>query len=217
MAKQVGPLYVTGTIDGIVFYKLGDQYYMRSKGDYKSGKQMRKDRRYTRTLEQADRFGVAAKLVRSVYYRHLPRAVRRHGLYGKLTGMVNQWLYRGKSKEEAKELLLAHLQSLVAAAKLPAQNAVVTPARTEETTKSTVPTTNADQPTTVNAQHPTVNRQPSSVNQQQLANTEQTTTINTQRYTKHPRYLSRWKVNRKGRLLLPQRTSQPSPPLPLRC
>ena len=43
MAKQVGPLFITGTIDGIIFYKLGDHYYMRSKGSYKSGKQMRRD------------------------------------------------------------------------------------------------------------------------------------------------------------------------------
>ena len=43
MAKQVGPVFITGTIDGIIFYKLGDTYYLRSKGDYKSAKMMRKD------------------------------------------------------------------------------------------------------------------------------------------------------------------------------
>src|SRR5438552_1929470 len=49
MAKQVGPLFITGTIDGIIFYKLNGQYYMRSKGDYRSGKQMRKDPRLKRS------------------------------------------------------------------------------------------------------------------------------------------------------------------------
>src|SRR6476620_248999 len=100
MAKQVGPLFITGTIDGIIFYKLGDQYYMRSNGSYKSGKQMRKDPYLKRTMQNADRFGVASRLVKSVYYRHLPREVRKNGLFGKLTGMVNRWLREEKSKEE---------------------------------------------------------------------------------------------------------------------
>ena len=82
MAKQAGPLFFTGTIDGIVFYKLGDQYYMRSKGDYKSGKQMRKDPAYKRTMQNADTFGEASKLVKYWYYRQVPKAERKHGLFG---------------------------------------------------------------------------------------------------------------------------------------
>ena len=116
MAKQVGPLFFTGTVDGVIFYKLGNQYYMRSKGDYKSGKQMRKDPHYKRTMQQADQFGTASKLLKEVYYRHLPRAVRKHGLYGKLTGLVNRWLQQGKGREEVRALLLAHCQTLAAAA-----------------------------------------------------------------------------------------------------
>ena len=128
MAKQVGPLFVTGTIDGIIFYKLGNQYYMRSKGSYKSGKQMRKDPSYKRTMQNAYRFGEASEIVKSVYYRHLPKAVRKHGLFGKLTGLVNRWLYAGKAEAEVRELLLAHCQHLAATTNTP----VVTAAKQME-------------------------------------------------------------------------------------
>ena len=178
MAKQVGPLFFTGTVDGIIFYKLGDQYYMRSKGDYKSGKQMRKDRTYQRTMQQANRFGGAAKLVKEVYYRHLPRAVRKHGLFGKLTGLVNRWLYAGKAIAEVRELLLAHCQTLAAG----------TP--TNNGQQSTI----ADQRTTHNAQRKTINVQ----------RTTPSTHPPTHR-VKQARYLSKWKVKRDGRLHIPKR------------
>ncbi|ANE49445.1 hypothetical protein [Flavisolibacter tropicus] len=114
MAKQVGPVFITGTIDGIIFYKLGDTYYLRSKGDYKSAKRMRKDPSLKRTMANAERFGVAARMVKRVYYRQLPGTVRKPGLFARLTGMVNKWLYQGHTKEEAQELLMAHCQVLAA-------------------------------------------------------------------------------------------------------
>ena len=146
MAKQVGPLFITGTIDGIIFYKLGEKYYLRSKGAYKSGKQMRKDPYYRRTIEKADQFGLASKLVRWVYYRHLPRAVRKNGLFGKLTGMVNRWLQEGKSKEEVQEMLIAHCTSL-----LP-----VKPPQSAAIDKTTIPKNRS----TINDQRSTLNHQP---------------------------------------------------------
>jgi hypothetical protein len=111
MAKQVGPLFFTGTIDGIIFYKVGDKYYSRSKGSYKSAKHMRRNPKYKRTMENADRFGMASTLVREVYYQHIPKALRKRGVYGKLTGKVRDWLQEGRSREEALVLLIAHCQS----------------------------------------------------------------------------------------------------------
>jgi hypothetical protein len=113
MAKQVGPLFITGTIDGIIFYKLGEQYYIRSKGSYKSAKYMRRDPRLKRTMQKAAQFGQASDITKEVYYRHLPREIRKHGLFGQLTGRVNRWLQQGKTREEAKALLITHCQSLV--------------------------------------------------------------------------------------------------------
>ena len=156
MAKQVGPLFFTGTIDGLIFYKLGDNYYIRSKGSYKSGRQMRKDPRYARTLQQADRFGEAVNLLKVLYYRHLPRSVRKHGLFGQLTGLVNCWLYAGKSTEEVRELLIAHLQQLAAGAATP-------PAPKQKAAKPTSakqPTPITEHRTTNNDQHPIITEQP---------------------------------------------------------
>jgi hypothetical protein len=114
MAKQAGPVLFTGTIDGIIFYKVGDKYYSRSKGSYKSAKHMRRNPRYKRTMENADQFGGASKLVQEIYYRHVPKQHRKQGVYGQLTGLVNGWLHEGKSREEAQALLIAHCQTLSA-------------------------------------------------------------------------------------------------------
>jgi hypothetical protein len=177
MAKQVGPLFITGTIDGIIFYKLGDQYYIRSKGCYKSAKYMRKDPRLQRTMQKANQFGVASKLVKEVYYRHLPREVRRQGLFGKLTGMVNGWLQKGKTKEEARELLIAHCQTLVPeglVAPITSVTYVAEPA-----------------PARVQAQSAVV------------STTRKPAIVPTQK-AKKARYLSYWKVKQSGRLQVPR-------------
>jgi len=190
MAKQAGPVLFTGTIDGIIFYKLGNQYYARSKGSYKSARHIRRNPKYQRTMEKADQFGRASQLVKEVYYSHLPRAVRKHGLYGKLTGLVNGFLQQGKSRAEVRDLLITHCQLLAAA---------VTPTAAQQPPLST-----SEQPSPNNEQPPTVNPQPSSVNQQLSAvnSHDQRSTLNCQR-PKQARYLSRWKVKPNGRLHIP--------------
>ena len=181
MAKQVGPLFITGTIDGIIFYKLGDQYYIRSKGDYKSGKQMRKDPRLKRTMQKAAQFGAASDITKEVYYRHLPREIRKHGLFGKLTGRVNSWLQQGKSREEAKAALIAHCQTLVPEGMV----APITPViYVEEPSPKTAEVKTAT---------PLVVQKP--------------VTAAPTRNAKKARYLSHWKVKSNGRLHIPKRQS----------
>ena len=41
MAKQAGPHYFTGTIGDLIFYKLGDNYYVRQKGEPTTGTKKR--------------------------------------------------------------------------------------------------------------------------------------------------------------------------------
>jgi hypothetical protein len=174
MAKQVGPLFITGTIDGIIFYKLGEQYYIRSKGCYKSAKYMRRDPRLKRTMQKAAQFGQASDITKEVYYRHLPREVRKHGLFGKLTGRVNGWLQQGKTREEVKELLIAHCQTLV-------PEGMVAPI---------TPVTYVAEPSLktaeVEAAAPLVTQKP--------------VTAPPTRKAKKARYLSHWRVNRRGHL-----------------
>jgi hypothetical protein len=196
MVKQVGPLFITGTIDGIIFYKLNGQYYMRSKGDYRSGKQMRKDPRLKRTMQNADRFGVASKIVKYIYYRHLPREVRKHGLFGQLTGRVNSWLRQGKSKEEAEALLIAHYQTLVPKGlSAPITPVAPTPATPPQQTVATIMTTGQASATQSSSVKPLIKKP------------VQTTT----HPVKQARYLSRWKVKRNGKLQMPRRITQNTP------
>jgi hypothetical protein len=177
MAKQVGPLFITGTIDGIIFYKLGEQYYIRSKGSYKSAKYMRKDPRLKRTMQKAAQFGQASKLVKEVYYRQLPREVRKFGLFGKLTGMVNGWLQKGKNREEVNELLIAHCQTLVPEGLVAPITPVTYVAEPSPARATAVPQSAkaVQQPASPGIQKP-----------------------------KQARYLSKWKVKRNGRLHVSQ-------------
>ena len=143
------------------------------------------------------------KLVQDVYYRHLPKAVRKHGLFGQLTGLVNKWLYTGKQREEVKALLIAHCQGLATANvskakqtdnQLPATT--IPPASTEHhTTGTSQPSTKVEQRTTINTQSSTT--------------VEQRPPVNAQRPTKKARYFSRWKVKRNGRLHIPEPADQP--------
>lgn len=118
MAKQAGPIYFIGTIDDLTFYKQGDQYYVKrtSTCSETTKKKYRTQPGYALLRLRRGQFGFAAKLVKPIYYRHLPRAARKHKLFGKLTGMVNSWLQAGKSEEEARELLIVHCAQLAAAA-----------------------------------------------------------------------------------------------------
>ena len=67
MARQAGPIFFTGTIDDLVFYKLGEHYYVRQKGERTPGvkKRLKHDKGYALLqLKQAE-FGHASELVKS--------------------------------------------------------------------------------------------------------------------------------------------------------
>jgi hypothetical protein len=176
MAKQVGPLFFTGTIDGIIFYKVGDKYYTRSKGSYKSAKHMRRNPKYKRTMENADRFGGASKLTQEIYYRHVPKQHRKQGVYGQLTGLLHGWLQEGKSKEDAQALLIAHCQSLSTQVSQSVNNKQREIGKMQQAIS-------AKQPITLG-------------NKQRSTNTFQ-------QKPKQARYLSNWKVKKNGKLHIP--------------
>jgi hypothetical protein len=111
MAKQAGPVFFTGTIDGLIFYELNGQYYVRRLGKYKNKKQMRRSPKYDRTMKNADQFGEAAALSKWIYYAHMPRAARKHGAFGRLTGVAYRLIQEGKSKEEVSTMLIAYCRS----------------------------------------------------------------------------------------------------------
>ena len=108
MAKQAGPLYFTGTIGDLIFYKLGDNYYVRQKGSYNTKAVQTPGARPLMQLKQGE-FGQASKLASEVY-RMLPKAMRGHGVHGRLTARVLERLRKGLTAEEIKTLLLQELQ-----------------------------------------------------------------------------------------------------------
>ena len=133
MAKQAGPIYFIGSIDDLTFYKQGGQYYIKrtSTCSETTKKKYRTEPGYALLRLRKRQFGLAVKLVEKVYYSHLPKAVRKHGLFGKLTGMVNTLLQKGKTEEEALQLLIAHCAKLAApvAAESPMENKLVAEVR----------------------------------------------------------------------------------------
>ncbi|WP_343305481.1 hypothetical protein AAHN97_28585 [Chitinophaga niabensis] len=109
MAKQTGPVKLEGTIGNICFYKMGDEYYARLKSSL-TGKRVKKDPRFRRTMEFASFLALAAKIASEIYCT-LPK---QRGLYRKIVGMAMELLKLGIEKEET----MLQLQAILAAASL---------------------------------------------------------------------------------------------------
>ena len=56
MAKQVGDIILIGTIDDITFYMMEGKGYARKKTSL-TGKRVKRDPRFKRTMQSANRFG----------------------------------------------------------------------------------------------------------------------------------------------------------------
>lgn len=93
MAKQIGPVFITGTISDICFYKMDGQYYARMKSSL-SGKRVKKDPKFRRTMEYATLMAQASKIASGIY-RLLPAEERKHALYRKMTGQALRMLKEG--------------------------------------------------------------------------------------------------------------------------
>jgi hypothetical protein len=106
MAKQTGPVKLEGTIGNICFYKMGDEWYARLKSSL-TGKRVKKDPRFRRTMEFASFLSTASKIASEIY-RTLPK---QRGLYRKITGMAMQLLKKGI----AKEVVLLQLKEVLSA------------------------------------------------------------------------------------------------------
>ncbi|HEX4849589.1 MAG TPA: hypothetical protein VFV08_02230 [Puia sp.] len=103
MAKQCGITKITGTIDWITFYKMGDEYYARKKSSL-SAKRVKKDPAFSRTMEEANLFGRSSKLAAKLKVG-LTREERKKIRHGKLTAQVKQLLVAGKTEQEIFDIL----------------------------------------------------------------------------------------------------------------
>ena len=98
MARQAGPIFFTGTIDDITFYKMEGQYFARKKSSL-DRKQFRTDPRFKHSRQSAARFGEASKLASHIYWL-LPKEQRGKGVVNRLTGQVGRLLQEGKTPQE---------------------------------------------------------------------------------------------------------------------
>lgn len=105
MAKQHGPLFITGTVSGICFYQMDGKYYARRKSSL-SRKRVKRDPAFARTMAYANLMGRASRLAAEVY-RELPRAQREHALYRAMTGQALKLLKQGVNEAAVQEQLRA--------------------------------------------------------------------------------------------------------------
>jgi hypothetical protein len=103
MARQTGDIIITGTIDDIIFYIMDGKGYARKKSSLK-GTRVKKDPRFKRTMQSAQRLARGAQLASKVY-RSLPREEQVYGLFRELKSMAILALKEGKSEEEVVTLL----------------------------------------------------------------------------------------------------------------
>lgn len=103
MAKQCGPILITGLRDNLCFYQMEGKYYVRMKSSL-NGKRVKTDPAFAGTMQYAGLLAQASK-ISSEAYRSLPAEAKTKGLYRKLTGKAMQWLKAGHDPEQVMVLL----------------------------------------------------------------------------------------------------------------
>lgn len=97
MAKQCGPIRLTGTVQGICFYTIEGKAFVRMKNSL-TRKLVMNDPAFRRTREYAALLGKAPKIASGVY-RQITGERKKHSLYQEMTGKAMRMLREGKEKE----------------------------------------------------------------------------------------------------------------------
>lgn len=87
MAKQIGLLRIVGTVGGICFYRMEEQYYARAKSSL-SGKRVKLDPVFAETMRCAKRMARASKIAAVLYRQIVPPQERSREKFRELVGMV---------------------------------------------------------------------------------------------------------------------------------
>jgi hypothetical protein len=116
MAKQVGNILLTGTLDGLTFYKMEGQYYVRLKSSL-TGKRVKKDPAFKQTMAYAERLAIGSRTA-SELYRQLPKEEQEVSLYRKMTSTAMQLLKTGTPAVMLMEALTAAFASLFSVKKV---------------------------------------------------------------------------------------------------
>jgi hypothetical protein len=108
LAQQVGDSIITGTIDDITFYVMDGEGYARKKSSL-TGKRVKKDPKFRRSMQSAHRLGRGSQLASKVY-RSLPSEEQVYSLYKELKSLAILAIKEGKNEEEVMILLQLHLE-----------------------------------------------------------------------------------------------------------
>ncbi len=104
MAKYVGgALPPTGTFGNVTVYKMWGNYYMRSKSSL-ARKRVLKSKAFEKTRVCAGQFGQAQR-IGSAIYQALPADIKERWLFRAIAGEAASLLYKGKTEQEARDLL----------------------------------------------------------------------------------------------------------------
>lgn len=103
MARLIGDYKFTGTVDGLCFYKMYGDYFVRTKSSL-TGKRFWKDKAFEGSRRSCGLLAKASALA-SAFYKTYPKEKRRKGLFNEMTGKAKLWLKEGMSEEEALLLL----------------------------------------------------------------------------------------------------------------
>lgn len=103
MPLQCGPLFITGTLDDVCFYKMEGKYYVRQKSSL-TRKRVLRDPKFQLTRVYAALLGEASKIASHVY-RLIAGEQKKHALYREMTGKAIYMLREGKDAHEVYEIL----------------------------------------------------------------------------------------------------------------
>jgi hypothetical protein len=106
MAKQMGTVFFSGTIDNLTFYYMNGKPYVRQKSCL-TGKRVKKDPQFENTMRNANWHGRGTQLAAPVH-NSLPKEMRLQGLMGKMGAWAAKLIRKGLSEADIIVQLKEH-------------------------------------------------------------------------------------------------------------
>ncbi len=107
MARQIGEIKITGTVDGITFYKMYGEYFARLKSSL-SRERVLRDPAFRGSRRSSDRLAGGSQLASRVY-QALEKEKRVYGQFCEMKSMAMLALKEGMGEQEVLDLLQGYL------------------------------------------------------------------------------------------------------------
>ncbi len=107
MAKQSGPIKVRGTVQGLTFYQLEGEYYVRQKSSL-DAKRIKTDPAFANTRKENDLLALASPTASHVYQQLKPNRMVHQ--YRKLTAMAKRLYRQGLNEKTVTRRLFAYAE-----------------------------------------------------------------------------------------------------------